>query len=86
MLLFLTEKTSSKSSSFSLEPIAKPKIKWSAADLPEISPVPPFLISEDEREAGVGIIEVTAGEEEEEEEDEVRNSEEEPGVLIDDSQ
>ena len=46
------EKTSSKSSSFSLEPIVKPKIKWSAADLPEISPVAPFLISEDEREAG----------------------------------
>jgi hypothetical protein len=35
-----------------LEPIVKPKIKWSAADLPEISPVAPFLISEDEREAG----------------------------------
>ena len=48
----LAEKTSSKSSSFSLEPIVKPKIKWSAADLPEISPVAPFLISEDEREAG----------------------------------
>ncbi|CAL6277544.1 unnamed protein product [Bathycoccus prasinos] len=49
---FSAEKTSSKSSSFSLEPIVKPKIKWSAADLPEISPVAPFLISEDEREAG----------------------------------
>lgn len=48
----IAEKTSSKSSSFSLEPIVKPKIKWSAADLPEISPVAPFLISEDEREAG----------------------------------
>ena len=48
----IAEKTSSKSSSFSLEPIVKPKIKWSASDLPEISPVAPFLISEDEREAG----------------------------------
>ena len=41
-----TETEPKTSSSFSLEPIAKPKIKWSG-NLPEISPVPPFLISEE---------------------------------------
>ena len=66
------EKTSSKSSSFSLEPIVKPKIKWSAADLPEISPVAPFLISEDEREAGAASSKQSSSEDDEEEDEEVR--------------
>ena len=55
-----TETEPKTSSSFSLEPIAKPKIKWSG-NLPEISPVPPFLISEENSSSAEKDSEVTAG-------------------------
>jgi hypothetical protein len=45
----LTPTETSCSSSFSLEPIAKPKIKWSG-DLPAIAPVAPFLVTSSSEE------------------------------------
>jgi len=45
----LTPTETSCSSCFSLEPIAKPKIKWSG-DLPAIAPVAPFLVTSSSEE------------------------------------